>query len=106
MTDVDSQYYLMDDFGKLRFTKPGIQSLKPYFDLAGIDINTIRTIESYQQAREQASPFFMEHLAKRASSWQDTDQFQLLKTAVFGSKEDLEQEIRLFDLKKSIKVIK
>jgi len=98
--------YLVDQEGKLYFTQEGLHKLSPYFNMAGIDIKEIDTVKAYQNARKQAAPFFMRHLSDRADTWPDTDQFKLLKTAIFGDVVDLEREIRLFDLKKSIKVIK
>lgn len=103
---MNKHYYLVDDSGKLRFTQLGLQEFGSYFALAGIDIKNINTLERYKQAREQVSPFFMQHLSNRASYWPKTDQFELLQTAIFGSKEDLDKKIKRFDLKQSLKLIK
>ena len=103
---MDKCYYLVDNSGKLRFTQEGLQKLGSYFALAGIDIKNIKTLKAYKQAREQASPYFLEHLSERASHWPRTDQFDLLKTAVFGSEEDLERDTKRFDLKQSFKLVK
>lgn len=103
---MDKCYYLVDDSGKLRFTREGLQELGSYFALAGIDIKYIKTLEAYKQAREQASPYFLEHLSERASHWPSTDQFDLLKIAVFGSEDDLERESKRLDLKQSFKLVK
>lgn len=103
---MDSQLYLLGDDGNIKFTRTGVQCLKPLFDLAGIDTNSIRTVHKYHQARIEASPFFMQHLSKRADGWSDTDQFRLLKAAVFGDGDDLEREIKRFDIKKNLQIIK
>lgn len=102
---MDNHYYLIDEAGKLRFTQEGLRELTPYFAKAGIDIHDINTLNAYYQAREQASPFFTERVAERASGWPDTDQFDLLRTAIFGTSEELERKTKRFDLKQSFKVI-
>ncbi|VAW63373.1 hypothetical protein MNBD_GAMMA09-550, partial [hydrothermal vent metagenome] len=71
-----------------------------------INLNEIRTIKAYKLARKQVSSYFMQHLANRASGWPDTDQFKLLKAAIFCPADDFEQKIRHFDLKKSLKTAK
>ena len=101
-----SHYYVSDEAGKLRFTREGLRELTPYLAKAGIDIQDIKTLSAYYRAREQASPFFVERLAERASGWPDTDQFDLLRTATFGTSEALEKKTQRFDLKQSLKVIK
>ncbi len=103
---MDKHYYLVDDSGKLRFTRVGLQELGSYFALAGIDIKNIKTLKAYKQAREQSSPFFMQRLSNRSSRWSKTDQFELLRVAVFGSEEDLDDKIKRFDLKQSFNLIK
>lgn len=103
---MDNHNFLTDEAGNLRFTREGLRELTPYFAKAGIDIQNINTLEAYYQARKQASPFFMEWLAERASGWPDSDQFDLLRTATFGTPEDVEKKIRRFDLKQSLKIVK
>lgn len=77
-------YYLTDNKGRLRFTKQGHETLRPYFSLAGIDIGRITTEAEYFQARQTASPYFMNWLGQRATNWPDSDQFELLKEVLFG----------------------
>ena len=103
---VDNHYYLIDEAGRLCFTQEGVRNLRPYFAKAGIDIRNINTLNAYNNAREQASPFFTEWLAERSSKWPDTDQFNLLRTAAFGTNEDVEKGKVRFDLKQSFKAIK
>lgn len=103
---MDSHYYLTDETGTLRFTPEGMREFAPYFARAGIDIRDIKTLHAYYQARKKASPFFTERLAERAAGWPDTDQFDLLRTATFGTPEDLEKEIERFDRKQSFNIVK
>ncbi len=77
-------YYLTASKGRLRFTQQGQETLRPYFALAGIDIRNIKTEAEYFQARQQASPYFMDWLMQRSENWPDTDQFKLLKSAMFN----------------------
>jgi len=101
-----AQFFISDEKGNIRFTKEGREYLKPIFELAGININEIQTIKLYKQARKQVSPYFMQYLSNRASSWPDTDQFKLLRAAIFGSDDDLVQEVSRFETKKKIKLVK
>ncbi len=103
---MDTTYYLIDESGNLRFTQDGLAELTPYFAKAGIDIHTVKTLAAYQQARVQASPYFFDWLADNAREWPDTDQYQLLKTALFGTAEELEKATQRFDRKQSFRVIK
>ncbi|MBA55352.1 MAG: hypothetical protein CMK89_12930 [Pseudomonadales bacterium] len=76
-------YYLTDSNGRLCFTQQGLETLRPYFALAGIDIRKIKTEVDYFQARQQSSPYFTDWLKQRAANWPDTDQFNLLRNALF-----------------------
>ncbi|TNC86303.1 MAG: hypothetical protein CSH49_16655 [Alcanivorax sp.] len=77
-------YYLADMNGKLRFTDEGLRELRPYFAMAGIDIHTITTETEYLKARHRASPYFLEWLKRRSENWPENDQFELLKSTLFG----------------------
>jgi len=76
-------YFLCDSKGNLRFTSQGLSELGPYLAMAGIDIRTIVTKGDYFRARQLASPYFLSWLERRANSWPDTDQFNLLRHALF-----------------------
>ncbi len=102
---MDSTYYLTDDVGNLRFTGEGLAEFTAYFAKAGIDIHTIKTLDAYRRARVQASPYFFDWLADKAREWPNTDQYQLLKTVLFGTKEDIEKATERFDKKQSFRVI-
>lgn len=97
--------YLEDESGNIRFTHKGINELSPYFEKAGIDIQSIRTVEQYQQAREAASPYFEEWLEDRTSEWPVTDEYELLRTAVLGNSEAVEKALHRFSVKQTLKVI-
>lgn len=105
---MDNEDYLVDTDGNLRFTKYGLQNLKPYFLKAGIDIHSIKTELDYLKAREQAAPFFMDWLADRTMTWPDTDDYRLLKSAVFGddSIEEFQEKVAKHARKKSFRVVK
>ncbi len=49
--------------GKLRFTSEEKERLRRYFCAAGIDVSQVRTVDDYRQARNAASPGFMDWLA-------------------------------------------
>ena len=98
--------FISDEKGNIRFTKEGRGYIKPIFELAGININEIHTIREYKQARKQVSPYFMQHLANRACSWPDTDQFKLLKEAIFSDEQGLEHAVERFDARKRLRLIK
>lgn len=98
--------YFLELHGKIKFTKEGRARLSSLFELAGINIDDINTVGQYLQARKRASPYFMHHLASRASNWADTEQFRLLKTAVFCDDNELKQETRNFDIKNNLKIVK
>lgn len=76
-------YYLCDSKGNLRFTPQGLSELGPYLAMAGIDIRSIATKDQYIKARQVASPYFLSWLEQRAQGWPDTDQFNLLRHALF-----------------------
>ena len=106
MEKLDSQFYLSDKDGNIKFTRTGLEHLTPLFELAGIDINIIKTLQDYYQARKEASPFFMQYLSEKAATWPDTDQFRLLKAVLFGNENDLEKEINRFDSSNKLKIIR
>ena len=81
-------YFLSDNAGNLRFTDKGLSELRPYFAMAGVDINKISTVDAYYQARRAASPYFLEWMNLRAKNWPDSEQFQLLKNALTGQIND------------------
>lgn len=98
-------YYLVDNAGVLRFTQEGLLEFAPYFAKAGIDIRDIKTESAYREARIAASPYFAERLAERASAWPETAEFDLLRTATFGTAEELEKAILKIDRRKSLTVV-
>lgn len=76
--------YLISNDGQLRFTKQGLKNLTPYFEKAGIDIRSIRTEAEYAQAKEAAAPYHVDWEAQITKSWPNTEEYQLLRDALFG----------------------
>ncbi len=101
---MDNQY-LIDESGKLRFTATGMRDLAPYFAKAGIDIRHIKSLDAYYDARAKASPYFMDWLADRAAGWPRTEQYDLLRTALFGEPGALQRAVTRFDLEQSLEVV-
>ena len=90
-------YFIADTDGNIRFTNTGLKEFQTYFAKAGVNIQEIKTIDAYNQARLAASPGFDSRLKQRASSWPNSPQFTLLKTAVFGTPLELDVAIQRFD---------
>jgi len=103
---MNSYFYLSDDCGNIRFTREGLDHLAPLFELAGIDIKNVHTVQDYRLARKQASPYFLQHLSDRALTWPDTDQYRLLKMAILGDENDLQREVHRFEMRQIVKPIK
>lgn len=99
------QLFLQDELGNIRFTSKGINELTSYFAQAGIDIRCINTVDEYYLAREAAAPYFENWLEEKASEWPDTDQYRLLRTAVFDNSEALDKELHRFSVKQTLTVI-
>lgn len=76
--------YLISSDGQLRFTQQGLKNLTPYFEKAGIDIRSIRTETEYWQARTTAAPYHVDWQAEITSRWPDTNDYRLLRDALFG----------------------
>ena len=93
-------YYLYDLHGSIRFTEKGRNELGRYFDMAGVNINEIKTVEDYLFMRKTAAPHFINWLEDRADQWPDTEQFRLLRAATFGTKSEIEGAIENFEKNK------
>lgn len=103
---MNQNMYLLGPHGEIRFTREGVERLQPLFNLAGINIKEIKTIGDYLRAREQASPYFIRHLEARASKWPETEQYKLLRVAIFGNEAELQDEVYRYDMKKNLRLVR
>jgi hypothetical protein len=78
-----SNDFLISNDGQLRFTRQGLKNLSPYFEKAGIDIRSIRTEVEYLEALATAAPYHVDWEAQITKSWPDTEDYRLLRDALF-----------------------
>lgn len=104
---MNNQYFIADtNTNEIRFTSKGISELGRYFEIAGIEIGAIKTLSQYQQARTDAAPHFLAWLEEVSSEWADNDQFNLLRIALFGTLEEVIDQLNRFDGKRSFRVVR
>jgi len=106
---MQSQDYIVDNDGNFRFTKVGLDNQTSLLAKAGIDAKSIRTYEEYLQAREAASPFFVEHLQEETErllkGQPDTIEWQAIRSIAFGSPDEQDKLLEKLKRKKSFKII-
>lgn len=101
--------YIVDDQGNFRFTKVGLDNQAPLLAKAGIDARCIKTYAEYIQARQAASPYFMEYLqeetAKVLEGKPDTLEWQAIRSLAFGSPEEQDQLLEKLRRKQLFKIV-
>ena len=106
---MQSQDYIVDNDGNFRFTKVGLDNQTSLLAKAGIDAKSIKTYEEYLQAREAASPYFVDYLQeetkKLLNGKPDTIEWQAIRSVAFGSPEEQDKMLEKLKRKKSFKII-
>lgn len=89
-----TQDYLVDDQGNFRFTRVGLDNQAPLLAMAGFDAKNIKTYADYIQARQAASPYFMEYLQeeteKRLAGKPNTVEWRAIRSIVLGTRKEQE----------------
>lgn len=106
---MQTQDYIVDDQGNFRFTSVGLENQAPLLAKAGIDARAIKTYAEYIQARQAASPYFMEYLQeeteKRLKGKPDTLEWQAIRSIAFGTPEEQDQLLEKLKRKQSFKLV-
>ena len=106
---MQTQDYIVDDDGNFRFTNTGLDNQAPLLAKAGIDARLIKTHREYLQARQAASPYFLEYLReemdKRLDGKPDTLEWQAIRSIVFGSPDEQDKVLEKVRLKQSMRII-
>lgn len=76
--------FVVDEEGRLFFTKRGKEELSGLFQLANIDMDEIRNFDDYTAARAKAAPYFGEWLESYCAHFPDTREYRMLKAALRG----------------------
>jgi hypothetical protein len=105
---IDEGCYVIDETGRLFVTKYGREQLGLQFELAGIDMDSLKTEEEYFEARKKTFPYFMEALERQAPPLTESssDACKLLHTIAFGTVEEGEAALHRFRVKSSLNVVK
>ena len=106
---MQTQNYILDDQGNFRFTKTGLENEAPLLAKAGINAQSIKTYREYLQARQAASPYFMEFLQeetdKRLIGKPDSLEWQAIQSIAYGSSEEQTKLLAKLKRKQSLKII-
>lgn len=106
---MQTQDYIVDNQGNFRFTRVGLDNQAPLLAKAGIDAGSIKTYAEYIQARQAASPYFMEYLQeeteKRWKDKPDTLEWQAIRSIAFGSPEEQDRLLEKLKRKQNIKLV-
>ena len=101
--------YIVDGQGNFRFTKVGIESQAPLLVKAGIDATAIKTYTQYIQARQAASPYFLEYLReetdKMLTGKPDTLEWQAIRSIAFGNQDEQQALLKKIKLKQSFRLV-
>lgn len=101
--------YLVDNHGNFRFTRAGLANQEPLLAKVGIDTGSIKTYEEYLQARQAASPFFLEYLQeetdKQLEGKPDTVEWQAVRSIAYGSPEEQDQLLKKLKHKQALKTV-
>jgi hypothetical protein len=106
---MQSQDYIVDEDGNFRFTMTGLESQAPLLAKAGIDAHKIRTYSEYIQARQAASPYFMEYFREEADDVlrdkPNTLEWNAIRSIAYGSADEQDKMLSKLKLKKSMKIV-
>ncbi len=106
---MQSQDYIVDNDGNFRFTKVGLDNQTSLLAKAGIDAKSIKTYEEYLQARETASPYFVDYLQEETEKLlkgkPDTTEWQAIRSIAFGSPEEQDKMLEKLKRKQVFKVV-
>lgn len=89
--DKKTQHINVDENGNLSFTEAGDTHHRDYFAYVGIDINTIKTLDQYQQARAIAEPHFLAYLADTLTKGKKGLEYRALELCLTGNDEELQR---------------
>jgi len=106
---MQSQDYIVDNDGNFRFTKVGLDNQASLLAKAGIDAKGIKTYEEYLQAREAASPYFVDHLQEETEKLlkgkPDTIEWKAIRSIAFGSPEEQDKMLEKLKRKQAFKIV-
>ena len=106
---METQDYIVDSDGNFRFTKPGLKSQAPLLAKAGIDAASIKTYPEYIQARQAASPYFLEYFREEADlelrDKPNTVEWNAIRSIAFGTAEEQIKMLEKLRQKNSIKIV-
>ena len=102
----NNAYFSVGKHNELKFTEQGIEEYRSYFGKAGIDIQTIKTLEDFRRARRVAAPYFEERLIAKVKKGEKTLERRLLIAIAEGNSEEQKCLERILDAKaKGIRTI-
>ena len=106
---MQSQDYIVDNDGNFRFTKVGLDNQASLLAKAGIDAKSIKTYEEYLQAREAASPYFVDYLQEETEKLlkgkPDTIEWKAIRSVAFGSPEEQDKMLEKLKRKQTFKIV-
>ncbi len=106
---MQTQNYVVDSNGNFRFTKTGLKSQAPLLAKAGIDAQGIKTYDHYVQARQAASPYFLEYLKEEADKMlkgkPQSTEWLAIRSIAYGTAEDQIKWLNKLKLKKSFTIV-
>ena len=106
---MQSQDYIVDNDGNFRFTKVGLDNQASLLAKAGIDAKSIKTYEEYLQAREAASPYFVDYLQEEAEKLlkgkPNTIEWKAIRSIAFGSPEEQDKMLEKLKRKQTFKIV-
>lgn len=105
---MQTQDYIVDNDGNFRFTRTGLESQAPLLAKAGIDAQRIKTYSEYIQARQAASPYFLEYFREQAEEVlkdkPDTTEWNAIRSIAFGTAEEQLKMLNKLKVKNSLKI--
>lgn len=90
---------------RIRFIETGKKEVAPLFAMAGVDINTIKTIDELKQAYEISSPHMGQHHLNIAQNGKPSMERNALIAVVKGKYEEADRIIDLLQQKKALRLV-
>lgn len=102
----ETSFIIVDDQGNLRFTPAGIHEYQALFARAGIDIDSIRTLNAYYEARKVAAPFLNDWLLESIPDDPNNEDAQLMRSLISDDVQVYSQKKRRILLRRTIRPAK
>ncbi|HID81754.1 MAG TPA: hypothetical protein EYP51_05195 [Thiotrichales bacterium] len=99
------EHYTVGPDNRVRFTQLGKKEMAPLFAMAGININSVKTISELKQAYKAAGPYVGQHHLNIAQKGKPSRERDALIAVTKGNYEEADRIIGQLQQKKTLRIV-